>query len=212
LILYLLRHGESEGNAKRVFAVRSFDPPLTQLGEEQARRQAEALSSAGIAEIYASPLLRTRQTAAFTAERCGLSVACRNALWEVDVGHLDGRDVTEETIGVFRAVLEAWEAGQWDACLEGGETFAAVRDRFHSFLTEVSEGYDGPVLIVGHGVLFMIVLWAFCDRPQPHIFDNYMGRGHLSVLTGQDGRFTLRAFDLAPGTGLDGLVLDEEGE
>jgi len=120
----------------------------------------------------------------------------------VDVGDLDGRSVNQESIAIFRAVLDAWEAGSWDACLSGGETFTAVRDRFQIFLDDVLGCDEGPVLVVGHGVLFMVVLWAFCENPKQHLFDNYMGRGHLSVLSGSDGRYRLVEFNLAPGADL----------
>ena len=39
------------------------DPPLTQLGERQARRAAELLRHEGIARLYCGPMLRTLQTA-----------------------------------------------------------------------------------------------------------------------------------------------------
>ena len=214
----MLRHGESEGNAQHVLAVRAFDPPLTDAGVEQALTQAESLCLAGITAIHASPLLRARQTAAFASERCGLPVAYSDALWEVDVGELDGRSVNEESIAVFQAVLDEWEAGCWDARLPGGETFAGVRDRFQGFLDDALSGVGGPVLVVGHGVLFMVVLWAFCENRRPTLFGNYMGRGHVSVLSGEDGQYRLVEFNVAPGADLqrvqpaadsiDGAVVD----
>jgi broad specificity phosphatase PhoE len=198
----LLRHGESAGNARHVFAVRSFDPPKTDAGVEQASMQAESLCSAGVTAIHASPLLRARQTAAFASERCGLPVTYSDALWEVDVGDLDGRSVDQENLAIFRAVLDEWEAGSWDACLSGGETFTAVRARFRAFLDGALAGAEGPVLVVGHGVLFMVVLWAFCENRRPTLFENYMGRGHLSILSVEDGQCRLVEFNLAPGADL----------
>jgi broad specificity phosphatase PhoE len=131
-----------------------------------------------------------------------LPVSYSEALWEVDVGELDGRAVDEESIATFQSVLDAWEAGRAEACLPGGETFASARDRFRGFLADVAAGHEGPILIVGHGVLFMVVLWAFSENRRAHMFDNYMGRGHLAVLNGADGRYRLVAFNLAPGTDL----------
>jgi broad specificity phosphatase PhoE len=133
------------------------------------------------------------------ARRCGLPVAFTNALWEVDVGQLDGCSVDEEGLSAFRGVIREWEEGSLDASLPGGETLASARHRFGRFLDGLSDEPEGPLLIVGHGVLFMVVLWEFCKNPQPRMMDNYMGRGHLSVLSGRDHRYQLVEFNLAPG-------------
>ena len=195
----MLRHGESEGNARRVVAARALDPPLIDVGVGQATLQAERLSSAGLAAIHASPLLRTRQTAAIASERCGLPVGYSDVLWEVDVGDLDGRTVDEETLAVLRGVAKEWEAGRSAVGFPGGETLDGVYDRFHTFLASLGDGHDGPILVVGHGVLFMAVLWAFCTNPQPKMGENTMGRGHLSIVSGSDSRFDLLESSLPPG-------------
>ena len=199
MILYLLRHGESEGNLHQVYAARAIDPPLTRDGVVQATLQAERLASVGLRAIYASPLLRTRQTAAIVSERCGLPVAYSDALWEVDVGELDGHSVDEETLAVLRGVTREWGAGHAATGFPGGETLDDVRDRFQTFLDSLGVGHEDPILIVGHGVLFMAVLWAFCTNPRPRVRDNYMGRGHLSVISGSGGCFDLLEFNISPG-------------
>lgn len=67
--LYLIRHGESESNAKWTD---HKDSPLTPLGFEQARRAAEALRDAGIERLYCSPQQRGLQTATVIGELIGL--------------------------------------------------------------------------------------------------------------------------------------------
>jgi probable phosphoglycerate mutase len=198
LKLYLLRHGESEGNARRVFAARAYDPPLTELGVVQATLQAQALSSVGLGAIYSSPLHRTRQTAAIVRDRCAVPLTFSDALAEVNLGDLDGQRIDEDGLAALRAVLGEWEAGHVNTGFPGGETLAEVRSRFQGFLDQVIGGKEGPVLVVGHGVLFMAVLWAFCDNRRPRLLDNYMGRGHLSILVGADGRFDLVVFNQPP--------------
>ncbi len=198
LKLYLLRHGESEGNKERIFAVKALDPPLTDAGVVQATLQAETLASVGLAAIYSSPLHRSRQTAAIVSNRCGLPVMCSHALVEVNLGDLDGKRVDDQNLASLRAVLREWEAGHADTGFSGGETLAGVRARCQSYLEAVVRGEKSPVLIVGHGVPFMAVLWAFCNNPLPRMLDNYMGRGHLSILECAGSRFDLVAFNQPP--------------
>jgi len=59
--LYLIRHGQSTNNEGK--HPRVADPPLTDIGVEQARWVGESLKDEGITRLYASPMLRTLQTA-----------------------------------------------------------------------------------------------------------------------------------------------------
>jgi len=59
--LYLIRHGQSTSN--RGDLPRVADPPLTELGDEQARRAGESLKDEGVTTLYCSPMLRALKTA-----------------------------------------------------------------------------------------------------------------------------------------------------
>ncbi len=58
--LYLIRHGQSEGN---VSGIKGLDPPMTGLGHQQIQRTAEVLHKIGMTHLYCSPLIRAMQTA-----------------------------------------------------------------------------------------------------------------------------------------------------
>ena len=73
--LYLIRHGQSANNLRKqalaehsrtsaaASVPRIADPPLTDLGEQQARLAGEAVRDEGITRLYCGPMLRTLQTA-----------------------------------------------------------------------------------------------------------------------------------------------------
>jgi probable phosphoglycerate mutase len=67
---YLVRHGESEGNAARVFTGQ-LDSPLTARGRRQAEAVAEELAKVNFDRIVSSDLSRTRDTAEVIAKRQG---------------------------------------------------------------------------------------------------------------------------------------------
>lgn len=54
ITLYLVRHGETEGNAKRWFQG-ATDVPLNERGLEQARRLGAFLKDVHLDAIYTSP-------------------------------------------------------------------------------------------------------------------------------------------------------------
>ena len=58
--LYLIRHGQSTNNAGLPHVA---DPPLSNLGKQQAYYVGKALQRARISRLYCSPMLRALQTA-----------------------------------------------------------------------------------------------------------------------------------------------------
>ena len=90
LTLYLLRHGESWANVDRVFAIRKVNLPRSDAGIHQVTMQAESLKVIEFSAMYTSPLLRTWQTAEIVSRHCRLEPVFSDALYEVNVGILDG--------------------------------------------------------------------------------------------------------------------------
>lgn len=87
--LYLIRHGQSAGNAEGRFGGHS-PTPLSKLGEEQAKITAQYLSKEKIDVIYSSDLLRAVKTAEPLAELLDLPIIKTDAFRERKVGVLEG--------------------------------------------------------------------------------------------------------------------------
>ena len=87
--LFLIRHGQSAGNAEGRFGGHS-PTPLSPLGLEQARVTAEALAKENISAIYSSDLLRAVQTAEPLAKLLRLDIVTSPAFRERNVGVLEG--------------------------------------------------------------------------------------------------------------------------
>ena len=92
--MILVRHGQSEWNA--VYSQTRIDPqipdpPLTEIGRQQALEAADALAALAIERLLVSPYLRTLQTAEIIAGRLGLSLsieplAREQAAFSCDIG------------------------------------------------------------------------------------------------------------------------------
>ncbi len=74
--LYLIRHAQSENNA-RGQTQRVEDPSLTSLGHEQARRLARRLAPLGLTRLVCSPFLRALQTAEHLRQATGVPAEVR---------------------------------------------------------------------------------------------------------------------------------------
>jgi broad specificity phosphatase PhoE len=87
--LYLVRHGQSAGNAEGRFGGHG-PTPLSELGQQQAQLTAQTLAKEKIDAIYTSDLLRAVQTAAPLSELLDLPIVQTPAFRERHVGVLEG--------------------------------------------------------------------------------------------------------------------------
>ena len=87
--LYLIRHGQSAGNAEGRFGGHG-PTPLSALGLEQAEKTAKVLAKEGIHAIYSSDLTRAVQTAEPLAKLLNLPIHTSEAFRERNVGVLQG--------------------------------------------------------------------------------------------------------------------------
>ncbi|HSV55896.1 MAG TPA: histidine phosphatase family protein, partial [Magnetospirillaceae bacterium] len=90
---FLLRHGESEGNA-RLIIQGTLDLPLTGRGEAQAAAAGEWLATKGVIRILTSPLSRALRTAQIIADRARLPAPEPDPVFtELDTGAFTGLDM-----------------------------------------------------------------------------------------------------------------------
>lgn len=197
--IYFARHGESEANLLRVFSNRGLGHPLTETGVAQAEALASSLAGVSFARVYASPLLRARQTADIVARQLSAgSVIVAEALREYDVGVLEGRADDLAWCEYFQ-VADRWrDARNRDERIDGGESYAEIQARFHRFaLGLVGEGAmdganpsrDGNLLCVTHGGLLRVGLPAILDDfDYGLMMDNPLGNCRVIVVDSRDIR------------------------
>lgn len=140
-VLTLVRHGQSEANARGVMCGRS-DTPLTEIG----RRQAAALA-AGLprpTRLVSSPLARARETAGIFRADVAVEIDAR---WtEMDYGELDGQPMTALDGDGWRT----WQADP-EYVPAGGESLATVRARVAAACADLAaEAATGEVVVVSH--------------------------------------------------------------
>ena len=155
--LLLVRHGQSEWNARNLFTGLQ-DPGLTQQGFAEAATAGRILSRHGIIpdEMHTSVLLRARQTAeAMLAEMaCGpLPTFSSETLNERDYGALTGMNKDDARRRWGAEQVHLWRRG-WDIAPPDGESLRDTLERVRPYheqniLPRVLEGRT--LLIVAHG-------------------------------------------------------------
>lgn len=155
--IFLVRHGATELSAEDRFAG-AINPELSDEGVFQAGRLAERLSTDRIAAVYASPLVRTIQTAKILAAPHQLTVNLRDGLREIDHGHWEGlrrSDVEAQ----FPDEYSAWDEDPFTFAPLGGETGVSVIARALPVLREIVSLHRGEnVIVVSHKATIRLMI------------------------------------------------------
>ncbi|MGX1370450.1 broad specificity phosphatase PhoE/ribonuclease HI [Streptomyces canus] len=180
----LLRHGETPLTPQKRFSGSGgTDPSLSEIGREQARRAAEALAARGtIQHILASPLARTRETAAAVADRLGIEVTVEDGLIETDFGAWEGL-----TFGEVRERypddLTKWLADPEAEPTGGGESFAATATRIAATRDRLVAAYAGrTVLLVTHVTPIKTFVRLALGAPPESLFRMELSAASMSVV------------------------------
>lgn len=149
-MLILARHGQTDANARGLILGRA-DPPLTELGRQQATALAASLPRPG--RVISSSRVRAKDTAV----TFGLPVEVDDRWVELDYGELDMRPASDPWFDL-RA---RWEADpRWVP--PGGESLATLSERVRSACEELAgEVSQTDVVVVSHvSPIKAAVAWA----------------------------------------------------
>lgn len=187
--LVLVRHGSTEHSAERRLSGRN-ELPLTEKGNAQAGALAARLGRLGdVAAVIASPLRRTRETAAHIAGALGLDVDIEPDVQEVDFGSWEGRTFGE--IGQSdAAALAAW-TGSPHAAPPGGESFAQLAERLRPARDRVVAAHPGrTVIVVSHVTPIKMLLVDALGAPLDSLYRVFLDPASVSVIDYPQGRLS----------------------
>ncbi len=224
--LYWVRHGQMELRASAVTEARQIDRlfnqeregSLSPRGRREAERVAARFSGLRLDGIYASPLLRAKETAEVSAAALGMDVEITDAISELRTGHLDERSVAGRYVRAMlraplrpelkRAVLggslipiyfHAWRRER----TVGGETPAMLNARVNGFLRDLEARHepDASVALFAHGYLIFTLVHSLPRSlagrfqlvrrpyiPNGSITEMTLARGRLSLVRYADAR------------------------
>ena len=136
--VYVVRHGESETNAKDLWSG-WLDVSLTEKGRDDAKAARKYLEGISFDKIYSSDLKRACETCEVILP--GANPECSSLLREIDIGSLAG---TPRSAMTKEERLEVSKNGYPSL---GGETREEFRNRINRFKDEL-EGLEADSVIV----------------------------------------------------------------
>lgn len=171
MLQILVRHGESVSNLEgRVQG--QEDVALSARGQAQA--DAVAAWSRGefggdsppIDEVWSSPLVRARDTAARIAAALNLPLKIDERLQELHAGIFQGHllaDLEER----FPEAVARWRSGDVDYAIPGGESRAQLAARGHAVLEALAGRDVGRMIVVAHGGILTAALGSLVGPAHP---------------------------------------------
>jgi broad specificity phosphatase PhoE len=142
--IFLIRHGETVGNASRV--VQRPDNPLSPRGIAQAERLARRLARERIGRVLSSDLARAAATAEHLRRATGAPLSFDPLLHERNFGDLRGTPYAELGFDMFEPDYAPPNGESWPV-------FHARVDRAWARVQEVAAMTDGHLAVVTHGLV-----------------------------------------------------------
>jgi len=148
VIIYLTRHGQTTGDIENRYGG-DYDDHLTDIGKQQSAQLAERLSNKGIGLLFASPLIRTKETATVIAERLSLVTNIFDDFRERNsYGILTGM-TKDEALQKYPDQIQILKDVR--ATVEGAEEYASFQQRIINALATISQEQVDRIAIVTHG-------------------------------------------------------------
>lgn len=187
--IYFVRHGEYE-NPQQILPSRLAGFPLSAKGKSQIEKVSRLLLSKKIAAVYASPILRTKQSGQLLSHHLKIPLYFSKSIQEVDTP-LQGQHVS-----VTHNISKYGDSFVFPPHRDfGGETLEHIYLRVDKFVKKICEKYPGKsVICVSHGDPMMayhiVVAGNKIDLTHRLMdYDEYVPKGGVIQIDFEDGRY-----------------------
>lgn len=195
--IILERHGQSVGNAERIFLGHT-NLGLTEEGREQAEITAEHLKDEPLAAIYSSDLKRACDTALPHAKRRGMEILTSEKLREFFVGDWEGMDVRELRENHYEEFVI--RRSYRDFTYPNGESCDEVFRRMSEELLKIAAENPGKtVLVVSHAAAIRAFWYKLCNYTEENMDDRLklMQNCAYCILDCENGRLIPRKYGIS---------------
>lgn len=202
MIIYLIRHGETDWNKAFRFQGQS-DIPLNASGIALAKKTAEALRTVPFEMAFSSPLCRALETARIIIGDRQIPLSTDDRLKEISFGVWEGTVVPPQMKeGDSNPLYDFWKRPKQYVPGQNGESFHSLYQRSASFLKEKIlplEGVCETVLLAGHGALNRSILNTIAQIPLEDFWHFSLKNCAVSQISLKNGHFHI----LEPGRTYD---------
>lgn len=162
--IYLIRHGQTDFNLKGIVQGSGIDSSLNATGRAQAQAFYLNYKHVPFDKVYTSALNRSIESVQHFIDD-GLKHKALSGLNEINWGTREGVEITPEEDAYYHSVIKAWQDGQTDLEIEGGESPIQVKERQKKALQHILNSDEETILICMHGRAIRILLCLMLNYP-----------------------------------------------
>ena len=149
--LYIIRHGQTDHNAKGIIQGKGVNLSLNDKGRQQADAFFNAYKHVPFEIIYTSSLKRAQESASKFAN-LGIETQAFSELDEISWGDFEGAHVTHESDVEFKLLLDKWKSGDVHAKPSpSAESPFELQLRQKKFVEHLLSTPHKKILIATHG-------------------------------------------------------------
>jgi len=189
-----MRHGQAHNNVKKLLVGRNLESHLTDLGREQVKQSGQMLSTIAIDKIYASPVIRTVETAEIVSNILNMPFEEDERLFEIELGKLVGM-YYEDLINTHgNLFVKFYSDNDNDNSLVDFEveSFGSVKKRISELLQEVVIKHRNEnVLLISHLDPIKAAISLILDIKPSLVYNIHVPNASLNIFKSHDDAISM---------------------
>ena len=192
MLLYVIRHGETEANKEGRFQGWS-DNPLNEKGKELAVVTGRGMQGIRFDGCFSSPLIRARQTAQIIlreSKNLDVPILIDERIKEIGMGEWEGKRFRTDLRGVSEEEAKVFFNRPFEfPGFPGGESARQVCERTQQFLWELAAKDDGRTYLISlHGFAMRAMLNCLYEDPSDFWQQHVPLNCEVNILEAAGGR------------------------
>ncbi len=193
-LIIFMRHGQAYNNVKKLLVGRNLESHLTDLGREQVKQSGQMLSTIAIDKIYASPVIRTVETAEIVSNILNMPFEEDERLFEIELGKLVGM-YYEDLINTHgNLFVKFYGDNDNDNSLVDFEveSFGSVKKRISELLQEVVIKHRNEnVLLISHLDPIKAAISLILDIKPSLVYNIHVPNASLNIFKSHDDTISM---------------------
>jgi len=162
--IYIIRHGETEFNRRKIVQGSGVDTSLNENGQAQGNAFFDYYKDVPFELVLTSKLKRTHETVAAFIEQ-GIKWERFAEINEMSWGIHEGKESTPSMKADYQFINAEWAKGNYDVGLKGGETITELAARCEAFKQILLKRSEETILVCAHGRLIRCLMCVLLDKP-----------------------------------------------
>ncbi|WP_027624237.1 alpha-ribazole phosphatase [Clostridium lundense] len=185
--IYLLRHGQTESNSKRVYYGK-LDVELNDEGKTQCEAAGKRLKNISFNKVYTSGMKRAIQTAEIALYGKKVELIKDERINEMNLGDFEGKNY-EENESQYPEEWKKWTEDWKGYAPPKGESYIEFYNRVKNFIEDIIKLEHENILIVTHGGVIKSI-YAYILGENPDLFWKFGTKnGDLTLIKYEYGNF-----------------------